>query len=70
LGQEAVDANSINAFKSKLDRLRCVRIGFFHGLVRLALGLLVESLLARPHKVCEYESRVKRPIYLLIIDSH
>ena len=29
LGQEAVDATSINAFKSKLDRLRCVRMGFF-----------------------------------------
>ena len=51
MGQEAVDATSIHAFKSKLDRLRCVRMGFFHGLVRLALGLLVESLLARPHKV-------------------
>jgi len=29
LDQEAVDATSINAFKSKLDRLRCVRMGFF-----------------------------------------
>jgi len=29
LGQEAVDATSINAFKSKLDRLRCVMMGFF-----------------------------------------
>jgi len=29
LGQEAVDATSIDAFKSKLDRLRCVRMGFF-----------------------------------------
>ena len=29
LGQVAVDATSINAFKSKLDRLRCVRMGFF-----------------------------------------
>jgi len=29
LGQEAVDATSINAFKTKLDRLRCVRMGFF-----------------------------------------
>jgi len=28
-GQEAVDATSINAFKSKLDRLRCVTMGFF-----------------------------------------
>jgi len=29
LGQEAVDATSINAFKTKLDRLRCVRMVFF-----------------------------------------
>jgi len=29
LGQEAVDATSINAFKSKLDRLRYSRMGFF-----------------------------------------
>jgi len=29
LDQEAVDATSLNAFKSKLDRLRCVRMGFF-----------------------------------------
>jgi len=29
LGQEAVDATRINDFKSKLDRLRCVRMGFF-----------------------------------------
>jgi len=29
LGQEAVDATSINAFKSKLDRLRYTRMGFF-----------------------------------------
>jgi len=29
LGQEAVDATSNSAFKTKLDRLRCVRMGFF-----------------------------------------
>jgi len=29
LDQEAVDATSINAFKSKLDRLRYTRMGFF-----------------------------------------
>jgi len=29
LGQEAVDATNINAFKSKLDRLRYTRMGFF-----------------------------------------
>ena len=29
LDQEAVDATSIIAFKSKLDRLRCTRMGFF-----------------------------------------
>jgi len=27
--QEAVDATSINAFKSKLDRLKYTRMGFF-----------------------------------------
>jgi len=29
LDQEAVDVTSINAFKSKLDRLRYTRMGFF-----------------------------------------
>jgi len=29
LDQEAVDATSINTFKSKLDRLRCVMMGYF-----------------------------------------
>jgi len=29
LDQGAVDVTSINAFKSKLDRLRCSRMGFF-----------------------------------------
>ena len=57
LGHEAVDATNINAFKSKLDRLRYTRMGFFMDQSAEPIGLLVESLLARPHKVSNKVSK-------------
>jgi len=58
LDQGAVDVTSINAFKSKLDILRYTRLGFFTDQSAEPIGLLVESLLARPHKVCNKVSYV------------
>ena len=49
----AVDATRINAFKSKLHRLRYTRMAFFMDQSAESIGLLVESLLARPHEVCK-----------------
>jgi len=37
--QQAVGASSINAFKGCLSKIRETRMGFFHGLIRQALGL-------------------------------
>ena len=53
MDQEAVDATSMNAFKSKLDRLRYTRMGFFLDQSAETYSLLVKSLLARPHKVTD-----------------
>ena len=42
LDQETVDVGSINSFKSRLDKIRKTRMGFFYGfcMVRKALGLM------------------------------
>jgi len=34
LEQDTVDARSLNCFKNRLNKIRCTRMGFFHGLVR------------------------------------
>ena len=53
LDHGAVDATTINTFKSKLDRFRCTRMGFFMDQSAEQEASLWEPLLvlARPHKV-------------------
>ena len=61
LDQGAVDATSINAFKSKLDRCRCTRMGFSMDQSAESIGSWWDyCCIARPQKVSNDVSNVIR----------